>query len=133
MKRNSEEDRAGFGGGEEFTNDGKSPETTQPALFFLRPSGYRCLSLFFSHQRCSARACNARISCDVGSVAAASREPSEFAPPSVSPRGRRDDVYIFQDIGNILRDVARPCTDCANRHKYGLRVIERESGILASK
>lgn len=38
---------------------------------------------------------------------AASREPSEFAPPSVSPRGRRDDVYIFQDIGNILRDVAR--------------------------
>lgn len=26
---------AGFGGGEEFTNDGKSPETTQPALSFF--------------------------------------------------------------------------------------------------
>lgn len=122
---------AGFGGGEEFTNDGKSSETTQLAIsfffFFLRPSDYRCLSLFFSHQQCCARACDARISCDIGSVAA-SRKPSEFAPPSVTPRGWRDDVYIFQDIGNILRDVARPRTDCANRHKYGLRVIERESG-----
>ncbi|KYN36872.1 hypothetical protein ALC56_08663 [Trachymyrmex septentrionalis] len=57
-------------------------ETTQPALFFffllfflffLRPSDYRCLSLFFfSHQRRSARACDARISCDVGSAATSS-------------------------------------------------------------
>ncbi|KYM99767.1 hypothetical protein ALC62_09385 [Cyphomyrmex costatus] len=83
---------AGFGGGEEFTNDGKSPETTQPTLFFFfffqdrRAIGvYHFFSLISDVARASVRRrknftrrreCSNRV-----------QEPSEFAPPSVSPRG----------------------------------------------
>lgn len=77
-------------------------------LSFLRPSDYRCVSItsffFFPFAIATRRASDARISRDVDE-----RVGSEQirVPPSGSPRGWRDCAYIFQDIGNILRDVAR--------------------------
>ena len=136
MKRNSEE-RAGRVRGWRGIYERRRPNRFSFFLFFffffLRPSGYRCLSLFFSLISDVARERATQEFHATSGVQQRVREPSEFAPPSVSPRGWRDDVYIFQDIGNILRHVARPRTNCANRHKYGLRVIEREPGIRALK
>lgn len=65
-----------------------------------------CLSLLFFFRDTNAESERfARISRDVDE-----RVGSEQirVPPSESPRGWRDCTYIFQDIGNILRDVARP-------------------------
>lgn len=39
--------RGGFGGGEEFTNDGKSSETTQAAFFFKTATLYVSITFYF--------------------------------------------------------------------------------------
>ncbi|KYN16114.1 hypothetical protein ALC57_11639 [Trachymyrmex cornetzi] len=57
-------------------------------FFFLRPSGYRCLSLFFfSLISDVARERATQEFHATSGVQQRVREPSEFAPPSVSPRG----------------------------------------------
>lgn len=121
MKRNSEKGWPGSGVARNLRTTGNHRRRPN-RLFFLRPSGYRCLSLFFSYQRCSARAYGARISCDVGSELEAERIRASERTSSGFKRRR---VHFSGYWQYFTRRPRR--TDCANRHKYSLRVIERES------